>query len=113
MRKLLRAGADPDISSEYHGTARKNAELNGSVEVVVAIDEHRCRNLLLELCIGMFAADFPVLVVLKIHDALCNVCSLHEAEMGEVVPEWQLLSEGHVKGSVAWEIAKAVKHFFD
>ena len=30
---------------------------------------------------GMHAGDFPVLVVLEIHDALCAISGLHEAHI--------------------------------
>ena len=83
-RILLCAGANPDIiaSSEF-GTAREVAERNKHVEIVLAIDQHKCRNLLVELCVGLYAADFPVLVVLEIHEALCASAGLHEAKLGE------------------------------
>ena len=110
---LLRAGANPGLGSGQFGTARGNAERNGHVQVVLAIDRHKCRNLLVELCIGLHAVDFPVLVVLEIDDALCASTALHEAKIGEE-EEWQLLDEeGHLRESVSWEIAKKVKHQLD
>ena len=50
----------------------------------------------MDLCVGLYAADFPVLVVLEIHDAVCSINGLHEAELG-VENEWRSLSEGHLK----------------
>ena len=107
---LLRAGANPDILSETDGTAREIAERNDSVQVVLAIDRYKCRKSLAELCIGLYAADFPVLVVLEIHNALCAVCGIHEAQLGQK-KKWRVLDEGHLKRSIAWEIAKKVKHY--
>ena len=57
----------------------------------------------------MHAADFPVLVVFEIHNALCAISGLHEAHVGEE-KEWRMLDEGHLKRSVAWEIARKAKH---
>ena len=98
-----------DIASREHGTARDLSERSGRVDLVLAIDRHKCRNWLVELCIGLFAADFPVLVVLEIHDVLCAISCLHEAHLGPK-KEWRLLDKGHLKETVSWEIAKKVKH---
>ena len=97
MRALLRAGANSDISSRDCGTAREIAERYSHVEVVLAIDRLKCRNLLVNLCIGMHATEFPVLVMLEIYMALCAI----SCERGE----------GYLNDSVSWEIAKKVKHF--
>ena len=109
VRILLRRGANPDIASREYGTARDLSERSGRVDLVLAIDRHKCRNLLGELCIGLYAADFPVLVVLEIHDVLCAISGLHEAHLGPK-KEWRLLDKGHLKETVSWEIAKKVKH---
>ena len=109
---LLRAGANPSIASTVSGTAREVAERRGHVKVLLAIDRHICRNSLVELCVGMRTAEFPVLVVLEIHNCLCKLHGLHEAELGEQ-KEWQALADGHLKDSVSWEIAKKVKHYLD
>ena len=92
------------------GTAREIACHKERVEIVLALDQHQCRKSLVELCVGMHAADFPVLVVLEIHKALCAINGLHEAKLGSD-KEWRSLSEGHLNASVSWDIAKKVKHF--
>ena len=109
---LLRAGANPDIVSEEDGTAREIAAYNESVQVVLAIDRYKCRKSLAELCIGMYAADFPVLIMLEIHRTLCAISGVHEAHLGEE-NQWRMLDEGHLKRSLAWEIAKEVKHYLN
>ena len=132
---LLRAGANPDIVSENDGTAREIAERKGRVQVVRAIDRYKCRKSLVDLCIGMHAEDFPVLVVLEIHDALCAISGLHKDEdeyekdededededddedddeehLGEE-KECRMLDDRHLKESVSWEIAKKVKHYLN
>ena len=81
----------------------------GILEVVLVIDRHKCRKSLLELCFGLYAADFPVLVVLEIHEALCSIRGLHELD-GDKSRSLRL-REGHLKENVSWEIAKKVKHF--
>ena len=113
-RILLNAGANWEFTSSKYGTAREIAQREWYVEIVFAIDRHRCRNLLVELCIGMYAEDFPVLVALEIRKALCSINGLHEAEFGtEKQRRWLSLPEGHLKESVSWEIAKKVKHYLD
>ena len=82
------------------------------MEIIVAIDRHKCRHSLIELCIGLHAADFPVFVILEIHNALCTLCALHEAKLGQI-KEWRALPEGHLKEIVSWDIAKVVKHFLN
>ena len=109
---LLRAGANPDIALSGYGTIRKMAEMRRYIDVIVVLDQFKCRKLLVELCIGMQAADFPVLVVLEIHNALCALRGLHEAKLG-LKSDWQLLPQGHLKDIVSWEIAKKAKHFLD
>ena len=76
------------------------------------LDRHECRRLLAELCIGLYAADFPVLVALEIHKVLCLSHGLHQAEVA-ADDKWALVREGHLKDSVSWEIAKKVKHYLD
>ena len=110
MDILLRAGANTQIVSPKCGTVRQLAARKEHIEVLRAIDRCVCRRALHELCIGLRATDFPVLVVLEIHSALCALRGLHEAELGRR-RERRWLREGHLKSSVAWEIAKAVKHF--
>ena len=107
---LLRAGANPSIVSKMQIVAREIAERKSYVEVLLAIDAHSCRKSLIELCVGMHAADFPVLVVLEIHAALCSLGGLHEAAIGRE-RQRRSLPEGHLKDSVSWEIAKKVKHY--
>ena len=107
--RLLRAGANPDIVSSF-GTAREIAARYQHDDVVFAIDRHKCRRWLLELCIGLFATDFPVLVVLQIHNARCIVSGLHEATFTMFRPGRSLL-ECHLQELVSWEIAKMVKHY--
>ena len=43
---LLRAGANPTISSRKSGTAREIAERAGREEIVLVLDRHECRRLL-------------------------------------------------------------------
>ena len=111
---LLRNGANLDIvpESEAANSAREIAERNESVQVVLAIDRYKCRKSLMELCIGMHAEDFPVLIMLEIHRTLCAISGVHEAHLGEE-KEWRMLDEGHLKESVSWEIAKKVKHYLN
>ena len=109
--KLLRGGADPDIVSNS-GSAREIAECEWFVDVVLTIDRHKCRTSLVDLCLGMYGADLPVLVVLEIHQARCALARVHEAELGRD-RERVLLPIGHVNGIVAWDIAKTVKHYFN
>ena len=110
--KLLRAGANPDITCSEYGSAREVAERNAYVDIVLALDRHKCRRLLVDLSTGLYSADFPVLVVLEIHDALCSINGLHVADFRKH-KEWRSLREGHLKESVSWEIAKKVKHYLD
>ena len=88
------------------------AEMRRYIDVIVVLDQFKCRKLLVELCIGMKAADFPVLVVLEIHNSLCTLhgLHLHEAKLGKD-KDWKFLPEGHLKDIVSWEIAKKAKHF--
>ena len=109
---LLCAGANLDIVSKKDGTAREMAERSRHVEVVLAIDRYKCRKSLVELCIGMHANDFPVLIVLEIHRTFCAISGLHEAQLGPK-KQWRMLDGGHLKRSVAWEIAKKVKHYLN
>ena len=111
-RSLLRAGANLDIISKPGGTARQIAECYKRVQVVLAIDRYKCRKSLVELCIGMHAKDFPVLLMLEIHRTLCEISCVHEAHLG-VEKEWQMLDEGHLKETVSWDIAKKVKHYLN
>ena len=108
---LLRAGANLDIASSDNSTARQIAQRRGHVGIIVAIDRRKCRSSLVEMCVGLCAADFPVLVVLEIHEALCKLYGLHEVELRDEKERRSL--EGHLKESVSWEIAKKVKHFLD
>ena len=107
---LLRAGADPDIASKRFGSPRRIAEQEGYIDILLAIDRQRCRNSLVELCIGLCAMDFPVLVVLEIHDAHCALRGLHDSELDNYKGQC-LFPGGHLKRSVAWNIAKAVKQY--
>ena len=71
VRTLLRAGAN--ASSTLCGeTARGIAEFEGHEEVVAAIDNHKPRALLVELCVGLFAMDLPAPILLAIQDAQCQ-----------------------------------------
>ena len=106
---LLRADANPVVALLE---AREIAERYRRVPVLLAIDRHKCRSTLVDLCIALYAADFPVLVVLEIHDTLCAISCLHEAHLGQK-KQWRMLDEGHLKESVSWQIAKKVKHYLN
>ena len=112
VRTLLCAGADPSIVSTVYGHAREVAALDMNIDILLAFDRHKCRSSLVDLAIGMHNANFPVLVMLEIHDALCSLCGLHEVERC-TKEESRLLREGHLKNHVSWEIAKKVKHYLD
>ena len=60
----------------------------------------------------MYAADFPVLIVVEIHDVLCALSGVHEVHLGED-KELRLLKEEHLSRVVSWEIAKKAKHFLN
>lgn len=68
VSQLLRAGADVTTEANYYGTARQAAFLCGNHGVVSLIDEHLRRQLrtqLVELCVALQAANWPVLVLLE------------------------------------------------
>ena len=71
-RTLLRAGADANKKTSTGKTARDVALEQGHEQVVAAIDNHKPRTLLVELCVGLFAMDLPAPILLAIQDAQCQ-----------------------------------------
>ena len=72
----------------------------------------QCRNALIELAIGLRAKNLPVLVVLEIHAALCEIVRRHEVKV-EVEAWTRTLPARHVAGAVAWAVAARIKHYLD
>ena len=74
----------------------------------------QCRNALIELAIGLRAKNLPVLVVLEIHAALCEIVRRHEVKVKVEVEAWtRTLPATHVAGAVAWAVAARIKHYLD
>ena len=82
------------------------------LEACPKVDE--CKELLVETCIALRHLDFPVLVVLEIHEKLCRLKKFDVRKKYIGRGQFRVLERGAdlpVSLAVRWEIAKTVKHF--
>ena len=75
------------------------------------VDVCDCRKSLIDLCIGLRSLDWPVLIMMEIHQALCQSKQLHQQDRRKKKNRYRVSEKNHVKNNIAWEIAKLVKHF--
>ena len=81
----------------------RNEDSDDIAALVFVIDACRCRDSLIELCVGLRSQDLPVLIILEIHAALCEVNNLHALTSFDK-------KHFHLRADVAWNIAKVGKH---
>ena len=97
-RLLVDAGVDPCGFPSH--SPLDTARAAGSDLLVAFLTDcyrQRARELLVELCIGVRALDWPVLVTLQVYDCLC--------------PNAITKSNTRSTSYVEWEVAKIVKHW--
>ena len=105
---LLPTDLKLSISSLFGQSDKEN--LPFIVEACPKVDE--CRLLLTELCIGLHRCDFPVLILLQIHQSLCQVLDLDCKKVHVGDHKFRIIGyELPLSMNICWQIAKKIKHF--